>query len=475
LAASYERGSLIMRSDFDVVIIGAGPSGIFCAYELLRKAPSLRVLVIERGHAIEHRVCPKRKTGVCVHCNPCSITSGFAGAGAFSDGKLSLSPSVGGYLPDILGRDEASKLIGESDEIYLSFGADPHVYGVGNPQQLESIRSKAAAAGLELVECPIRHLGTEEGGKLYRSMENHLRGAGVSFLFDTAVTDIVVEDGKAVGVVTGSGNRYYAPAIVAGVGRVGSAWLSGVCSAHGIDTEVGTVDVGVRVELPNTTVDFLNRELYEAKLKYLTPTYRDKVRTFCTNPGGQVTGEVYDGNLTTVNGHAYKSAAKKTENTNFALLVSQRFTKPFKSPISYGRSIARLANMLCDGKIMVQSLGDLRRGRRSTVERISENPVHPTLADAVPGDLSLVLPHRIMVDLLEMVDALDRLAPGVADDSTLFYGVEVKFYSNMVTVDRSFETSVPGLYAIGDGASVTHGLQQASANGLAVARAILAR
>ena len=284
-----------MRSDFDAVIIGAGPSGIFCAYELLRKAPSLRVLVIERGHAIEHRVCPKRRTGVCVHCNPCSITSGFAGAGAFSDGKLSLSPSVGGYLPDILGRDEASKLISESDKIYLSFGADPHVYGVANPQQLESIRSKAAAAGLELVECPIRHLGTEEGGKLYRRMENHLRGAGVSFLFDTAVTDILVEDGKAVGVVTGSGDRYYAPAIVAGVGRVGSAWLSGVCSAHGIDTEVGTVDVGVRVELPNTTVDFLNRELYEAKLKYLTPTYRDKVRTFCTNPGGQVTGEVYDG------------------------------------------------------------------------------------------------------------------------------------------------------------------------------------
>lgn len=464
-----------MQNEYDAIIIGAGPSGIFCAYELLRQRPSARVLVIERGHAIEHRVCPKRITGVCAHCNPCSITSGFAGAGAFSDGKLSLSPDVGGYLPDILGRQAAERLIHESDDVYLAFGADPHVYGLGNHDKVEQIRARADAAGLHLVECPIRHLGTEEGGKLYRRMQNHLLGVGVTFAFDTAVTDLVIDDGKAVGVVTGSGERFSAPVVVAAVGRVGSAWLSGVCAAHGIDTEVGTVDVGVRVEVRNETVEVLNHELYEAKLKYVTPTYRDKVRTFCTNPGGQVTSEVYDGGLATVNGHAYKSADRKTPYTNFALLVSQRFTKPFKTPIAYGRSIAQLANMLCDGSIMIQTLGDIRHGRRSTQARIAENPIRPTMADAVPGDLSLALPHRIMVDLLEMIEALDKLAPGVADDATLLYGAEVKFYSSMVTVGPTFETSVPGLYAIGDGASVTHGLQQASANGLAAARAILAR
>ncbi|MGI6591596.1 MAG: NAD(P)/FAD-dependent oxidoreductase [Eggerthellaceae bacterium] len=462
-----------MQQEFDVIIIGAGPSGIFCAYELLRTQPSLRVLIIERGHAIEHRTCPKRITGVCAHCNPCSITSGFAGAGAFSDGKLSLSPEVGGYLPDFLGPEQTRRLIRESDEIYLAFGADTHVYGIDDPQAIAAIRAKARRAGLSLVECPIRHLGTEEGGKLYQRMQNHLISVGVTFAFDTAVADIIIENGKAVGVVTGSGERYSAPSVVAAVGRVGSAWLSGICRQHGIDTEVGTVDIGVRVELSNDTVSILNDELYEAKLKYVTPTYRDKVRTFCTNPGGEVTSEVYDGDLMTVNGHAYKSTDRKTANTNFALLVSQRFTKPFKTPISYGRSIARLANMLCDGSVMVQTLGDIRRGRRSTEARIAANPIQPTMKDAVAGDLALALPHRIMVDLMEMIDALDKLAPGVAADETLLYGIEVKFYSNMVTVTPEFETNVKGLYAIGDGASITHGLQQASANGLAVARAIL--
>lgn len=465
---------MVMQHEFDTIIIGAGPAGIFCAYELLRRAPSMRVLIVERGHAIERRACPKRITGVCAHCNPCSITSGFAGAGAFSDGKLSLSPNVGGYLPEILGREAAEKLIGESDEIYLQFGADPHVFGLGDRQAIENIGRRAEAAGLHLVECPIRHLGTEEGGKLYQRMQNHLIGVGATLLLDTSVTDLIVEDGAIRGITASDGQRYLAPAVVAAVGRVGSAWLSGICQQHGIATEVGTVDVGVRVELANETVSFLNDQLYEAKLKYVTPTYQDRVRTFCTNPGGEVTSEVYDGNLATVNGHAYKSADLKTGNTNFALLVSQRFTKPFKTPIEYGRAIARLANMLCDGNIMVQTLGDIRRGRRSTTERIAANPIRPTMTDAVPGDLALALPHRIMVDLLEMLDALDRLAPGVGDDATLLYGAEVKFYSSMVDVDQRFETNVHGLYAAGDGASITHGLQQASANGLAVARAILA-
>lgn len=462
-----------MPTDFDVIIIGAGPSGIFCAYELIRQQPTLRVLMVERGHALEHRVCPKRTTGVCAHCNPCSITSGFAGAGAFSDGKLSLSPDVGGYLPDFIGPEDTARLMQEADEVYLKFGADTHVYGIGHDKEVAAIKKRAQAAGLSLVECPIRHLGTEEGYKIYLRMQNHLVAAGVNILFDTAVSDILIDGDKVIGIATTDGSRYFAPRVVAGVGRAGADWLQGICGMHGIETEVGTVDVGVRVEVRDEVMAYLNENLYEAKLKYRTPTFNDKVRTFCTNPSGEVTSELYDDDLAVVNGHAYKSNEMKTGNTNFALLVSQRFTKPFKTPIAYGKSVAHLANMLCDGSIMIQTLGDLRRGRRTTAKRLAANPLRPTMKDAIPGDLSLALPHRIMVDLLEMIEALDRVSPGLADDETLLYGAEVKFYSNMVVVDGNFETNIAGLHAIGDGASVTHGLQQASANGLSVAKSIL--
>ena len=374
------------RTDFDVIIIGAGPSGIFCAYELIKERPSLNILMVEKGRPIEKRVCPKRTTKVCVGCRPCSITTGFAGAGAFSDGKLSLSPDVGGNLPDILGYDKALELIHESD-----------------------------------------------------------------------------------------GERYYAREIVSAIGREGSDWFSHVCRDHGIETRVGTVDIGVRVEVRDEVMEFLNKNLYEAKLVYYTPTFDDKVRTFCTNPSGEVATEYYENGLAVVNGHAYKSQEYKTHNTNFALLVSKNFTKPFKTPIEYGKHVAQLSNMLCDGKILVQTFGDFLRGRRTTEERLCRNNLIPTLKDAVPGDVSLVLPHRIMVDIKEMLLALDKVTPGIASDETLLYGVEVKFYSNKVVVNKDFETSIPGLRAIGDGASVTRGLQQASANGLSVARSILER
>lgn len=460
---------------YDVVIIGAGPSGIFCAYELKEKRPDLKVLIIEKGRSIEKRNCPKRYTGVCAGCKPCSITTGFAGAGAFSDGKLSLSPDVGGNLQNILGYEKAVELIKRSDDIYLKFGADDFVYGLDKENEIREIRRKAIASNLKLIECPIRHLGTEEGYKIYTRLQHHLEEIGVEMLFNTMVTDIIIEDEKCKGVITDKGDTFYSDQIVTGIGREGSEWFLGICRKHDIATKVGTVDIGVRVECRDEVMDELNRNLYEAKLVYYSQTFDDKVRTFCTNPSGEVATEYYENGLAVVNGHAYKSKEFKTKNTNFAILVSKNFTKPFKTPIEYAKHIAQLSNMLCDGKILVQRFGDLRRGRRTTEERLTRNNLIPTLKDAVPGDLSLVLPHRIMTDIIEMIYALDKVSPGLASDETLLYGIEVKFYSNSVVVDENFETSVKGLYSMGDGAGLTRGLQQASANGLSVADSLLER
>jgi uncharacterized FAD-dependent dehydrogenase len=461
--------------NYDIIIIGAGPSGIFCAYELIKENKNLKILMVEKGRPIEKRMCPKRTTKQCIGCQPCSITTGFAGAGAFSDGKLSLSPDVGGNLPDILGYDKAMELIKESDNIYLKFGADTNVYGVDKEAEIREIRRRAINANLKLIECPIRHLGTEEGYKIYTRLQQHLLSSGVEMIFNTMVKDIIIEDKKAKGIITSNGDIYYSKEIVSAIGREGSDWFNQICKEHGIETKVGTVDIGVRVEVRDEVMEFLNKNLYEAKLVYYTPTFDDKVRTFCTNPSGEVATEYYENNLAVVNGHAYKSKEYKTNNTNFAILVSKNFTKPFKTPIEYGKHIAQLSNMLCGGRILVQTFGDFQRGRRTTEERLCRNNLIPTLKDAVPGDLSLVFPHRIMVDIKEMLLALDKVTPGIASDETLLYGVEVKFYSNKVVVNQDFETSIEGLRAIGDGAAVTRGLQQASANGISVARSILTR
>jgi uncharacterized FAD-dependent dehydrogenase len=367
------------------------------------------------------------------------------------------------------------ELIKESDDIYLKFGADTNVYGVDKEAEIREIRRRAINANLKLIECPIRHLGTEEGYKIYTRLQEHLLAEGVEMIFNTMVMDIIIEDKQAKGIVTAGGDTFYAKEIVSAIGREGSDWFSSICKDHGIETKVGTVDIGVRVEVRDEVMEFLNKNLYEAKLVYYTPTFDDKVRTFCTNPSGEVATEYYENNLAVVNGHAYKSKEYKTNNTNFAILVSKNFTKPFKTPIEYGKHISQLSNMLCGGRILVQTFGDFQRGRRTTEERLCRNNLIPTLKDAVPGDLSLVFPHRIMVDIKEMILALDKVTPGIASDETLLYGVEVKFYSNKVVVNTDFETSVQGLRAIGDGAAVTRGLQQASANGISVARSILAK
>ena len=386
---------------------------------------------------------------------------------------MSLSPDVGGNLPEILGYERTTELLRESDQIYLQFGADTKVYGINEEKEIAKIRKKAIQANLKLIECPIRHLGTEEGYKIYARLQKHLLECGVEMQFLTMVKDILIEDGRAAGVVTDQGETFLADEIIAAVGREGSEWLSDICRKYGIETQVGTVDVGVRVEVRDEIMEELNHSLYEAKLIYYTPTFDDKVRVFCSNPSGEVATEYYENGLAVVNGHAYKAKDHKTSNTNFALLVSKNFTKPFKEPIQYGKHIAQLSNMLCDGKILVQRFGDFIRGRRTTEERLVRNNITPTLKDAVPGDLSLVFPYRIMKDIEEMIYALDEVTPGMASDETLLYGVEVKFYSNKILVDQNFETNIQGLHAIGDGASVTRGLQQASANGLSVAKSLL--
>ncbi len=464
-----------VQSNYDVIIIGAGPGGIFCAYELIKQKPDLNILMIEKGRSIEKRNCPKRQTKKCLECHPCSITTGFAGAGAFSDGKLSLSPDVGGNLPAILGYDKTKELIHYTDSIYLEFGADTKIYGIDKEKEIQEIRRKAIGANLKLVECPIRHLGTEEGYKIYAKLQHHLEDQGIHILFSTMVEQINIENGRAVGVTTDAGEQFWAREIVSAVGREGADWFKDKCNELHIETTPGTVDIGVRVEVRDEIMQFLNENLYEAKLVYHTPTFDDKVRTFCTNPSGEVATEYYEGGLAVVNGHAYKSQEMKTNNTNFALLVSKNFTKPFTTPIEYGKHIAQLSSMLCGGKIMVQTYGDFKRGRRTTEERLCRNNLVPTLKDAVPGDLSLVFPHRILVAIMEMLEALDKVTPGIASDETLLYGVEVKFYSNKVVINKDFETSVAGLRAIGDGAGVTRGLQQASANGVSVARSILSQ
>lgn len=454
---------------YDVIIVGAGPCGIFTAMEIKKINPEKKIIILEKGNSIEKRVCPKRKTRSCVGCTPCNITTGFAGAGAYSDGKLSLSPDVGGNLPEYIGYEMTQELINYVDKIYLSFGADEKIYGVEHREKIHQIRKKAIRSNLKLVECPIRHMGTEVGYDIYRKIQHHLEDLGVELSFRNPVQDIILDENRTIkGVI--ADKEYFADKVVIAIGRDGSDWLKNICHKHDINTETGDVDIGVRVETRNEIMEELNEAMYESKLIYYTPTFDDKVRTFCSNPGGEVATEIYDGNLAVVNGHSYKSEGLKTSNTNFAILVTKHFTKPFNSPIEYGTHIAKLGNMLSGNKVLVQRYGDFKRGRRTTEDKLYRNNIVPTLKDAVPGDLSLVLPFRIMKDIEEMIEALDNITPGIASNETLLYGMEVKFYSNKVLTNGKFETNIKGLLVGGDGAGITRGLMQASVNGVILGR-----
>lgn len=455
---------------YDVIIVGAGPAGMFAALELSQHS-SMRILILDKGPALEKRTCPSRiNGGKCLECKPCRLVSGWGGAGAFSDGKLTLSPDVGGQLPDILGRATTEELIREVDQTWMRFGAPEKVYGT-DQDVYERLAKQAARAGLQLVSAPIRHLGSDRAQSVVRAIREELERRGVEIRLRTEVRRLLTENSLAVGVSTAKGEDILGHYVIVAPGREGAPWLTERANELQLGLQNNPVDVGVRVELPATVMESLTDAVYEPKLLYYTKAFDDKVRTFCVCPYGEVVTE-YAGDVITVNGHSY--ADRRTANTNFALLVSKSFTEPFKEPIAYGKYIASLANLL-GGGIIVQRLGDLEQGRRSTPDRLSRSIVTPTLREASPGDLALVLPHRYVVDILEMLKAMDDFIPGVYSRHTLLYGVEVKFYSSRLKLSANLETAVKNLFAAGDGAGVTRGLVQASASGVWVAREILKR
>lgn len=472
---------------YDVIAIGMGPSSVFMAYELIQKKKAKNILLIEEGHSIKKRNCPIEKTGKCVHCKPfCNITSGFSGAGAFSDGKLSLYNKedddiyVGGELQKYIGVEETKKLIDYVDKIYLDFGATKELQGIQYKDEINKIKEKAKKNNLNLISIPIRHLGTEKSHDLYLKIENYLEDNGVNLMFETIVDDLIIEDNIAKGVKIKPSSKIddkdakletiYGDNVVIAVGRKGANWLTNICQKHNIETEPGIVDIGVRYELPDAVMKDVNKYMYEGKFIGRPFPFGDKVRTFCQNPSGFVSAEVYDNNLTLVNGHSY--ANKKSTNTNLALLVSHHFNYPFNKPIEYGRNVAKNLNELGAGNIVVQRLGDIYRGKRTWQEELDHNKVVPTLKAAVPGDITFALGYRTMTDILGFINQIDKVVEGFADPSNLLYAPEIKFYSNKVKIDNNFKSSVDGLYSIGDGGGLTRGLMMASCSGVQLARTL---
>jgi uncharacterized FAD-dependent dehydrogenase len=463
---------------YDIVIVGAGPSGIFTALELIRNHTDKKIAIVEKGSSIAKRKCPKHTTKVCVNCKPyCHITTGFSGAGAFSDGKLSLSAEVGGDLPELIGMDEADTLIKYTDSIYLEFGADTKIEGLESTEEIKDIRRKAIQAGLKLVDCPIRHLGTEKAQEIYLKIENYLVDHGVDILFNTVTKDLLIENNLCQGVVISSakGNSsedtLFADTIIVSTGRKGADWLKDMCEKHEIAHTSGTVDIGVRVEVRNEIMEEVNNVLYESKLIGYPEPFGNKVRTFCQNPGGFVSQENYDNNLAVVNGHSYKNL--KSDNTNLAILSSHNFSYPFNQPIEYGKKVGELVNMLGNGHILVQRYGDILEGKRTWPKELDRSNVKPTLPDAVAGDITSAMPYRPMMNIIRFIQAMDQVVPGFASKETLLYGPEIKFYSNKVTLDKDLNTNIKSLYCLGDSSGWTRGLMMASVMGVIMARKLI--
>jgi len=453
---------------YDVVIVGAGPAGIFSALEIAEKT-NLSILMLDRGPDINQRKCPASRGFECVHCEPCLLLSGWGGAGAFSDGKLTLSTEVGGWLDQYISEKSLDELINYVDSTYLKYGATEHVYG-GDVEKVEEIERKASLAGLKLVRQKIRHMGTERCAQTLRKMRQELNGK-VEVKLKKDVKGLIVKNKTVEGVETVNGEKFFGRYVIVAPGRSGAEWLQAEAQALGLRTLNNPVDVGIRVEVLAPVMEELTSVLYEPKFIYYSRVFDDQVRTFCVAPYGEVISESYNGVLS-VNGQSY--AEKKTKNTNFAILVRTSFTEPFKEPIAYGKYLARLSNLLSGG-VMIQRLGDLEAGRRSTPERIARSVVTPTLKNATPGDLSFVLPYRYLADVREMLQALDKIAPGINSRDTLLYGIEVKFYSSRLQLSNCLETKIHNLFTIGDGAGVARGLVQASASGVIVAREIMKR
>lgn len=472
------------NSIFDYVVVGGGPSGMFFAYEMIEKHPEKRVLIIERGMSLKKRACPKKKTGVCANCKPfCHITNGSSGAGAFSDGKLSLyNPKdddfyVGGNLHKYAGVDRTKKLVDYTDSIYLKFGATTELKGTGNQSEVTRIRKKAESVGVDSVSIPIRHLGTDDAQILYKGFEKYLEEKGIVTLFETEVTDLIVENNAIKGVIYKYNNKdevhkVFSDKVIIAVGRDGSEWLEKMCDKHKIDSSPAVIDVGIRYELPDSVMHDINAFMYEGKFVGKPNPFNDKVRTFCQNPSGFVISEVYSNGLKVANGH---STDKETsENTNLALLVSVALEKDVIAPLEYARNIGRNVNRLAKGEVMVQRLGDIKAGVPTLPQDLEKgkNKVVPTLESAVPGDICLAMPYRELTDILEFIQMLDKVVPGFADDDNLVYAPELKFYSNKLDLSNSLETSISGLYAIGDGCGLTRGLMMASASGVYLAQKI---
>ena len=459
----------------DILIIGAGPAGIFTAIELRRLGCRKRITIAEKGKAVEDRRCPKAVTQKCVNCKPnCNITTGFSGAGAFSDGKLSLSYEVGGELPSLIGEGKAQDLIDYTDTIYLDFGADTHVEGAEETEEVKDIRRRAISAGLKLVLCPIRHLGTEKAQELYLNIENWLKEQDVELLMETECLNLIIKDGVCLGAElmhAGQPETITADEIIVATGRRGAEWLEDVCVRHGIAHQPGTVDIGVRVEVRNEILDTINRVLYESKLIGYPKPFKNKVRTFCQNPGGYVSQENYDGGLAVVNGHSYKG--HKSPNTNVAILCSHNFSVPFNQPIEYARKVGELTNMLADGRLLVQRYGDILDGKRTWEKELSRSNVRPTIPDAVAGDITSAMPYRSMTSILSFIQAMDQVVPGFAAYETLLYAPELKFYSNRVDMDADLNTSVRNLHCLGDSSGWTRGLMMASAMGVWMGRRLM--